>query len=519
MSQIYRPVTRFRVAAVFSHHMVLQRGEPIRIFGEGVDGTCVRVCLEKPDGVKVEERTIAQNDRWLATLPPQEAADGCTLTVTAVGGETRCFQDVSIGEVWLAGGQSNMEFELQNCKGGQESLQRDHAPAVRFYQTPRNAYKTKEFYAAEENSSWQLFDSESSSTWSAVGYYFAKKLSEDLGGVTVGVIGCNLGGTSASAWISRDVLLEDQTLSCYVTEFDAEIADIPIAEQERQYDEYLSFHTQWDKQCADLYRENPGIEWGQAQEILGPCRYPGPKSCKSPFRPGGLYACMLQRIAPYTLAGCIFYQGESDDHKPMLYRTLFTKLIELWRRDFMNENLPFIFTQLTMHRYRQDPDFGNWPIIRQAQQQVYEAVPYTGMAVIVDKGEFDNIHPLDKKPVGERLCLQALAHVYGKISLAQASGPCFHCAYRQRETVRVEFEHAADGLVASGEVLTGFEIAGEDGFYRHVEAQIEGSSIRIDAPDATSVRYLWSNYAEVDLFGKNGLPAAPFSAEITVSTL
>lgn len=521
MSQIYTPTVKFRIAAVFSDHMVLQRDKPIRIFGEGVDGTCVRVCLERPDGAAVEEQTVAKKGKWMAILPPQEASVGCTLTITAGCGnsaEMRAFSDVAIGEVWLAGGQSNMEFELQSCKGGLESLKNDIKPAVRFYQVPRNAYKTQEFYAAEEASSWQLFDPEESRTWSAVGYYFAKKLSEDLGGVTVGVIGCSLGGTSASAWVSRESLLEDGDLSCYVTEFDQECAGLPIQEQERLYDKYLAFHTLWDKQCAALYRENPQIEWAQVQEILGPCRYPGPKSCKSPFRPGGLYECMLRRIIPYTLAGCIFYQGESDDHKPELYRTLLTKLIELWRQDFMDLELPFIFTQLTMHRYRQDPDFGNWPIIRQAQQQVYETVPHTGMAVIVDKGEFDNIHPLDKKPVGERLALQALAHLYGKISIAQASGPCFRCAYRQGDMVKVEFDYAADGLIASNGTPTGFEIAGEEGVFRPVSARIDGKSILLKAPEATFIRYLWSNYAEVNLFGKNGLPAAPFAAKITVST-
>lgn len=518
MRQIHSSKAELRVAAVFSDHMVLQRGKPIRIFGEGPEGACISISLERPDGDAVCGRAIAQGGRWLAQLPPQEACDGCTLAVSAcLLGERavrRVFSDVSIGEVWLAGGQSNMEFELQNCAGGQETLKKDKNSPVRFYQTPRKAYKTSDFFAAEDASSWQVFDPENSRTWSAVGYYFAKKLSEDLDGVTVGIIGCNWGGTSASAWVSREALLEEETLSCYVTEFDAECAGIPISEQERMYDEYLAYHTQWDKQCAALYRENPKIEWDEVQQILGPCRYPGPKSCKSPFRPGGLYECMLRRVAPYTLAGCIFYQGESDDHKPRLYRSLLTKLIGLWRQDFMDAQLPFLFTQLTMHRYRQDPDFGNWPIIRQAQQQVYDTLPRTGMAVIVDKGEFDNIHPLEKKPVGERLELQALAHVYGTIGLSQASGPCFRRALRQGSELWVEFDHADGGLRCTGNAVTGFETAGEDGVFRPAPARIDGSCIVLDVPEAVQVRYLWSNYAEVTLFGKNGLPAAPFICKL-----
>lgn len=531
MSQYFERPIALRVAKVFSDHMVLQRDKNIHVFGEALPDTTVTVTLVHRDGACDVAQTVASENRWLAILPPQKAESDCKLIVEASDSTRIEFSDVCIGEVWLAGGQSNMELELQNCGDGRKTLQEDKNPNVRFYYTPKQPYKNAQFYEAEDNSHWQTFDEESAKLWSAVGYYFARKLSQDLGGVTVGVIGCNWGGTSASAWMSEEALAEDKDLATYLEEYKQATEGISIEEQEKAYDDYVVFHEAWDKKCGEMYKENPNLSWDEVEAVLGKCQWPGPMNVKNPFRPTGLYECMLQRVCPYSLRGFIYYQGESDDHKPQMYYKLFTRMIRQWREDFLDEQLPFILTQLTMHRYQYDADLKNWPIIREAQMDTYKTIKNTGIAVIIDRGEYNNIHPLDKLTVGERLELQALAHVYDKLAKKDAFGPIYQgCIFHEGE-IELCFEYAEEGFITrnnpvcvndaknapvpvdADKLPSGFEIAGRDKQFVPAEARVEGSRIYVSSPEVAQplyVRYLWTNYAEVTLYGKNGMPVAPF---------
>lgn len=552
MSQYYERPLAFRAASVFSSHMVLQREKNIHIFGEGKEKTKVVVSLLRSDGERITVTTDVENEKWLAVLPPQKADSGSTLIIEAYEADKQAqdgkavpenkrhgitkdvrptemvtYTDVAIGEVWLAGGQSNMELELQNCAGGLETLKSGGNPNVRFYYTPKESYKNRAFYEAEENSCWQHFSEENARTWSAAGYYFADELSKELDGITVGVIGCNWGGTSASAWMSREALLEDKELSGYIEEYEKACEKIPVEEQEEAYDTYLAFHTEWDKKCGRLYVENPNIQWSEVEAILGPCQWPGPMNVKNPFRPAGLYECMLQRVCPYSMRGFIYYQGESDDHKPRMYYKLFTRMIRQWREDFLDEEMPFLITQLTMHRYQYDEDFKNWPIIREAQMDTYKTIKNTGIAVIIDCGEFNNIHPLDKFTVGKRLALQALALVYHVIEEKDAFGPIYkNCIYHENE-LELCFWYAKEGfsVKAKEDTNLGFEIAGRDKIFVPADVQIKGNRIFLSSKEVENplyARYLWTNYTEVYLFGKNGLPLAPFRTskkdELTTKT-
>lgn len=517
MSQYYQRPVAFRVAAVFSDRMVLQRGKNIHVFGQALSGTQVTVTLQTPEGT-CRVRTVAEDGKWLAVLPPQKACVDCAVTVESDGGERRVFRDVAIGEVWLAGGQSNMELELQNCQGGREELARPNCPNVRFYYTQKEPYFTREFFEKEDASGWQTFGPESARAWSAVGYFFAEKLSRDLG-VTVGVIGCNWGGTSASAWMSREALAEDRELASYLEDYEAACAGISVEDQERAYDEYLAYHTEWDRKCGQMYLDNPDTQWCDVEAALGKCQWPGPMNCKNPFRPAGLYETMLSRVCPYSLAGFLFYQGESDDHKPRLYYKLLTRMIRQWREDFLDLRLPLLMVQLTMHRYSQDPDFGNWPLIREAQMDACDTVRNTGLAVIIDRGEFNNIHPLDKRTVGFRLELQALAQVYGEMTPEEACGPVYDGLEYGDGCILVRFRWGAGGLrTPEGQMPVGFEIAGRDRRYVPARAVIAGSKVRLSSPEITQpvyARYLWTNYGAVNLFGENGIPAAPFRTHRT----
>jgi len=507
-------MAEFRVAAVFSNHMVLQRDKNINVFGQGQNGEKVTVKL----GITLVT-TIVREEKWLIVLPPMEAAKGYEMTVNC-GAFEKKFINIAIGEVWLAGGQSNMELELQNSKDGPEILKSDKNPNVRFYYTQKNPIKDDSFYEAENNSSWSEFGEESAKCWSAVGYFFGKKLAAELN-VTVGIIGCNWGGTSSSAWMSKEVLSKDEDLKTYLEEYDKAVEGIPIEQQIKEYDDYVIYQDVWAKKCDDLYKEEPDISWDEIQVRLGICKWPGPMNSKNPFRPAGLYECMLQRVMPYSLKGFIYYQGESDDHKPRIYYKLLTALISQWRNDWEDETLPFIMVQLPMHRYKQDEDFKNWPLIREAQMRTYQTIKNTGIAVILDKGEFNEIHPKDKEPVGERLCLQALYQVYHMIKEEKVFGPLYRDIRFFEHSLELLFDYAEGGFVInenkadSGIPLNqlGFEIAGADGRYVEAEAVINGSRIVISSKEIEqpkSARYLWTNHDEVRLFGTNGIPLAPF---------
>ena len=554
-------MAEFCVAAVFSNHMVLQREKNVKIFGEGEDGQTVTVEFRNQ-----KVTAVVANGRWCAELAPMRASvrmpqgkecedpygdcfSGDTMTVCC-GAAVRTFVDVAVGEVWLAGGQSNMEFELQNCRGGKDFLENDKNPGVRFYYTQKNASKDAHFYEAEKNSAWSTFDAKRARCWSAVGYFFARRLAEKLG-VVVGVIGCNWGGTSASCWMDKETLARDAELKTYLQDYEAAVAGKSEEEQIAEYRAYEKYDAEWNERAGRCYAEDPTISWEEVQRRCGENKWPGPMGCINPFRPAGLYECMLRRVMPYTLRGFLYYQGESDDHKPRMYERLFCEMIAKWREDWEDHTLPFLMVQLPMHRYAANPDYKHWCLIREAQMRVFETVKNTGIAVILDLGEFNEIHPKEKEAVGERLALQAMWLVYGLCTKKAAFGPVYRDAVPCGSELLVRFDCAEDGFVVragddagqaagknlaiqepeeadgkehiaggvgenSGMFGAGFELAGAD--KKFVPAQVSFDAEHADVLRLTAegverpvyARYCWTNYGPVNYFGKNGLPVAPF---------
>lgn len=496
----------FSTAAVFSSNMVLQRGKNINVFGEGEENALVTVGL---DGATASARV--KDGRWLAVLPAREAADNLIMTV-GCGDERREFTNIAVGEVWLAGGQSNMELELQNCKNGKEVLETDKNPNVRYYYTQKNCHMDEKFFADEKNTGWSEFNSESAKCWSAVGYFFARDLAKRLG-VTVGVIGCNWGGTSASYWMSRESLEKDVELKAYLDDYDNAVAGKNEEELTKEYLDYVAYDKAWFEKSQIFYKEHPNGEWDECCAFCGPNKYPGPLCPLNPFHATALYESLFKRVCPYTIKGVIWYQGETDDSRPRAYFKLFKALIQLWRDDFADDSLPFLFVQLPMHRYKADPDWKHWCLIREAQTRVYETVKNTGIAVALDLGEFNEIHPKSKQPVGERLSLQAMYQVYGEKSLEdEAFAPSYGSMLVKDGKIELSFEHAKGGFDINGEAA-GFEIAGSDKKFVPAVAELCGEKIYVGAAEVSEplyVRYLWTNWGDVHFFGKNGIPLAPF---------
>ena len=557
-------MSKIEIAAVFSNHMVLQRDKQINIFGwinekNQDEKISISVELLNSNGEVLGKNCIKcidslenkNNDKWVVSLPPQKAQEDCTLKVLINDDSSRTFTDISIGEVWLAGGQSNMEFELQNCtEGPQELADKDGtngAKNVRFYYTNKIAWMDEHFYEAERNTCWQTWESEGKKAWSAVGFFFARKLAQEIG-CTVGIIGCNWGGTSASAWMRREYLEKDDELVTYLTEQSEGTKGKSIEQQCREYDEYEIINNKWQEKCARLYAENPNITWAQVEEKLGKSPWPGPRSCKNPYRPTGLYDCMVNRVLPYTIKGVIWYQGESDDHKPHCYAKLFSNMIDNWRTDWKDQDLPFVFVQLPGHRNEYDKDFKHWCLIRQEQEKVHHMIKNAFMTCALDLGQFNDIHPKAKKVVGERLEQNALANVYGSDKLLQNAprpqdvlSPMLKAATVIGETGKIllTFENAEEGFVIRDDkvnleyykrmekhqgnsvpaVFTGFEVAGPDGVFYSASYRFGQSTgeplntITVSSPlvpTPVAARYAWYNYGPVTIYGKNGLPLAPF---------
>ena len=226
-------MANFSVAAIFSDHMVLQRNKFISIFGYGDDGLKIEARLFSSENELLSQNTgFIVNGRWDLKLDPQVARTNCSLQILCQDSTQNSsieFSDIAIGEVWIAGGQSNMEFELQNCTEGPDELKLKDNPNIRFYYTNKIAWKDEHFYQAEKATAWQTWNSEWKKAWSAVGYFFGKKLAEDLD-CTVGIIGCNWGGTSASAWMRKEFLEKDDDLRTYLTEQEEDTKGKSIAQ-------------------------------------------------------------------------------------------------------------------------------------------------------------------------------------------------------------------------------------------------------------------------------------------------
>lgn len=495
-----------KLAPVFTDHMVLQRNKEIAIWGE-CDKKIVTVFLEGFMPVETE----THGNKFMVYLSEMPAGGPYKLNVSD-GEESIQLCDIMIGEVWLAGGQSNMELELQNCANGQNIVDNAIPESVRFYYTPKYAYECEESRIAFDKSCWELFTPENCKKWSAVGYFFAKELSEKLG-VVVGILGCNWGGTSASCWMDRNSLESNPTISCYIKEYDEITKDMNEEAYTKLYDEYLIYQSIFDKKVSEYYKTAKNPNWEEAITLFGENKYPGPMGPKNFTRPCGLYETMLKKVCPYTINGFIFYQGEEDDIRPYIYKDLLKAMIECWRRDWNSPNLPFIMVQLPIFKNEGEDDYKNWPFIREAQIETASEINNVSTAVCLELGEKYNIHPLNKKTVGERLALQALHTVYGIIDENEANAPIMKNSRIEDDSMIIEISNALDYKVTMDTIINGFEVASEDKIYYPAQCKLDEYTIILHSDNVQKplyARYFWTNYADVMIFGKNGLPLSPF---------
>ena len=487
-------------ASLFTDGAVLCRRKEIRIFGSASGVPAVTVRLISREGTLLGENSApVEEGRFLVTLPPQEAQTGCRLVFCA-GTELAEAEDVAIGEVFLAGGQSNMELELRNADEGPELIRQYQDPLLRFFNVPK--------IVALCCIGVSNISPGTGGVNSAVAYFFAAKLRERMPDIPVGIIGCYWGGTSVTCWMDEKTLRTDPEGTRYLDHY-AELAGGKSMEtwlaEEKQFQDTFGA---WNQTAEKYKHEHPGAPWDDVIAACGFVPWAPPAGPGSPYRPGGLAETMVREIIPVTLTAVLFYQGEEDTTKTDHYDELFTLLIRTWRTWFREEDLPFLFVQLPMWIDSGAADTFLWPKLRKAQAAVRDAVPRTGMICLLDQGEYGNIHPTAKRPVGERLTELAGVMLYGSGELSpRAEG--FHpegstLAVHLSAPVEIRSD-AAPGLL---------EIAGADGLYVPAQAEISGSRLLLRADGVEHplhARYAWTDYAApVSLFGLNGLPLEPF---------
>ena len=502
---------KLELASIFSNNMILQRGKEIRIFGSGEDFKPVTVSINN-----VSKTVYPEGGKWVAALPPMEPAISCELKVSTENSEITIY-NVAIGEVWIAGGQSNMEFALKYDAEAKDSIPSVKNPDIRFFDCPKKSYAGQEnIKDMSEYGFWRCCDPENAPYYSAVGFYFAQKIYESQK-VPVGIIGCNWGGTTASAWLDEKYLAADKDLEIYLREYEEIIKNLDLNEYENKISQQEAFFdsAQFKAMSEAMLAGSPSAQIEEESSNADLFTIMGPKSFN---RPSGLYHFMVEEIAGYSARGVIWYQGESDVVKAALYNKLFSSVIQCWR-DAWKDELPFLFVQLAPFKKWLMATGDLFPVIREQQEFVSRTVPKVYMASIMDSGmEFD-IHPKRKRPVGERLSLLARNKVYGEDIISEA--PEVDRATYQQGRIIINFVNAGNEIFLEGNKINGLQV-----FVNEVEIHDFNSGVRKDSIYIESdkfnyigiiqVKFAWMPYVEVNLYSSAGLPVKPFKISLVV---
>jgi sialate O-acetylesterase len=486
---------------VFSNNMVLQRNATVPVWGTAGKGEEISVEFQ---GQK--KTAIAEDGRWRVAF--ENLKPGGPYTMTVSGSNTIVFDNVLVGEVWVCGGQSNMAWKLMNSEGGKDEIAAGDNPAIRLLAIPSQAGGGRNSLGDE--SGWRECTSETKGNFSGVGYFFGKAINEALG-VPVGLISNAVGGTSAVQWIPKEALDANPDLAFYKEDL-AHASAVFEANKPAIMEKY--------EQSVRNYEED--LAKAKANGTRAPGRPSIPRDpAVGNRRPGGLFETLTVPLVPYAIQGVIWYQGESDTGRGEQYHALFSSMIGEWRKAWGQGDFPFLFVQLAAYRGnagRGDESLfkrmsEGWPRLRESQLKTL-AVKNTAMAVAIDLGEEMDIHPRNKKSVGERLALAARATVYGEDIVY--SGPIYKSSKVENGKVQIAFDHIGSGLASGGGDLRGFAIAGEDGKFVPAQARIEEKRVIVsspEVPDPAYARYGWDSFTDCNLYNKEGLPASPFRTD------
>ena len=505
-----------KLAAIFSEHLMLQREKENRIFGETDREEEITVQI---DDIKVTRHVTP--GPFTITLPPHKAGGPYTLTCKGETDEI-VIEDVLYGEVWLMNGQSNIELELGVARGGVDIIEKTENDRIRYYNVPKIA-TMKEVPAAEEGLTWKLVKKGDFKDISAIGYYFADVISRELN-VPVGIVDCYVGGTSVTCWLPQELLETLPEAKPYLESYNAACEGRSEEAYQAEIDDYDARVAAWVERETEVHRTEPEVLGHDLEARIGNFPWPPPMGDRSAWRPAGVHYSMLLRIVPFTFKGIVYYQGEEDAPRYRNYKNLLKAMIKTYRELFLDEKLPFLDIQLPMWLERPNEENYEWPGLRTAQKQAVDETENTWLTCLIDCGELDNIHPVDKETPGVRLAVNTLKNVYesekGALAMeldhieiygdrAELSFKNTYGEIKTGENELVNFRNEPEG---PGHIF-GFEIRIKQGEHLIPTTRIEGEKIILDSNgqgDILGISYGYFNYGKVNVYNKKGMPLIPF---------
>lgn len=471
---------------LFNDDMVLQRAIDTTIFGTASPGERITV-----SAVNQGASTVAgQDGRWLIRIDLTQAPNS-PFDVTVQGNTTRVLRNVLAGDVFICSGQSNMQMTLSQSENGKAEAAIGNYPYIRQFDVPQSVSDMPQHDLI--GWSWVSCTPEKAGGFYAVPYYFARSLHRQLG-QPIGLVCSKWSGSLIASWTRSDILRQEPALAPALQRYADALKVYP--EAKAKYDAELA---QWEKN---------GKQGNAPRVPLGPGHH---------NMPSGLYNGMITPLMPLRIRGIVWYQGEQNvwEGGAPEYRVNFPAMIRDWREQWGQGNIPFLFVQLPNYGARTpEPVRSRWAELREAQLAALK-LPNVGYAVTIDVGEADDVHPRNKKDVGERLALAALETIYGKP--IESRGPVFAAMSINNSAVTVRFDHAAGLACKAGNTLQGFTLAGADRRFHPADATITGDNTVAVRSTAVSVpvavRYAWADTPDCNLINSAGLPATPFRSD------
>lgn len=479
---------------VFTDHMVLQRGQKVPVWGAADPGVEVIVSFA---GQTRSAKPDAQG-KWRVDLDPLTANKQPSQLIIQSGDEKSVIEDVLVGEVWLCSGQSNMQWSMRLSENANDAIAAASFPMIRFYDTPR---VPANYPLDKIDSQWKTCNPKNVEHFSAVAYYFGRKLHQDLD-VPVGLILSAWGGTRIEPWTPPCGFGGVKALADINKMVQRTLPASPVYKERMQ--EYLK--------TLDAWRASAGKGLANGTPVSEPPKFPAGMVLDGDHQTATkLYNGMLHAHIPFAIKGAIWYQGESNYREGALYTDKTKALVQGWRK-LWGYDFPYYFVQIAPYKYGNDaPELlaEFW----EAQANIVKTVPKTGMAVITDCTTLDNIHPPNKYIPGTRLALLALANDYGKNVVS--TGPVFKKLVNQGSSLKLMFDAAKGLKTRDGKAPDWFEVAGADGEYKRATAVIQGETVIVKSTEVAkplAVRFAWHKLATPNLVNVAGIPCATFRA-------
>ena len=488
-------VADVKLPAIFSDFMVLQRNQENPVWGQAAPGDQVTVTVADQHF----HAQAAKDGRWRVMLKPLTAGGPHVLTVQ--GKNTIRLKDILVGEVWLCSGQSNMAMSVSRSLNPETEAKAATYPNIRMFSAGRKAMEKQ---ADNVQGSWVVCSPKTVGAFSATAYFFGRKLHQELD-VPVGLINSSWGGTPIEAWTSRPQQEPTTQIAPLLAYWQSQLADYDAEKTKANYEKSMARWQVAAKKARDEGNKPP----------RRPRAPVDPKT--SQHRPANLYNGMIAPLATYGIRGAIWYQGEHNASRSFsdLYGVQLPLMIRDWRTAWGQGEFPFLFVQLPNFQkpQTQPVEQNGWIAVREGMLKSLNTAN-TGMAVTVDVGEANDIHPKNKQAVGSRLALWALGTTYRKTIIY--SGPLFQSARLDGDRIVVSFEHDSGLAASDGSSVRGFVIAGKDQKFVFAEATIVGDEVVVTSPkvkNPVAVRYAWASNPDCNLVNKSGLPASPFRTD------